>query len=229
MKDRSRFTKQTILLLEDDLQLSDTIKQFLEYKDYIVFPAYDAYEAKDILYEKKVDLMLLDVKVPYQNGFDFLKEIRADSNLTPAIFITSLNSVDNVERGFDIGCDDYIRKPFALKELLVRIEVIFKRQLSTYEESIDLSNGYTFNLEKSLLLKNDNIVTIRTKELKLLRFFLKNSNKLFSYDEIYSELWDYSETPSQGSLRAYISTIRNIIGKDKIETIKHIGYRYVKQ
>ncbi len=141
MKDRSKLIKQSILLLEDDLQLSDTIKQFLEYKDYIVYSAYDAYEAKDILYEKRVDLMLLDVKVPYQNGFDFLKEVREDKNSTPAIFITSLNSVDNVERGFDIGCDDYIRKPFALKELLVRIEAIFKRQLSNLQNNIELSNG----------------------------------------------------------------------------------------
>ncbi len=229
MQDKSKLIKQTILLLEDDLQLSDTIKQFLEYKNYNVYPAYNAYEAKDILYEKRVDLMLLDVKVPYQNGFDFLKEVREEKNSVPAIFITSLNSVDNVERGFDIGCDDYIRKPFALKELLVRIEAIFKRQLSSFKESIELSNGYTFDLANNLLLKNGKSVTVRTKELKLLIFFLKNPNRLLSYNNIYNELWEYNETPSQGSLRAYISTIRNIIGKDKIETIKHIGYRYVKQ
>ncbi len=229
MQEKSKLIKQTILLLEDDLQLSDTIKQFLEYKDYSVYPAYNAYEAKDILYEKRVDLMLLDVKVPYQNGFDFLKEVREEKNSVPAIFITSLNSVDNVERGFDIGCDDYIRKPFALKELLVRIEAIFKRQLSSFKKSIELSNGYTFDLANNLLLKNGKSVTVRTKELKLLIFFLKNPNRLLSYNNIYNELWEYSETPSQGSLRAYISTIRNIIGKDKIETIKHIGYRYVKQ
>ncbi len=229
MQDKSKLIKQTILLLEDDLQLSDTIKQFLEYKNYNVYPAYNAYEAKDILYEKRVDLMLLDVKVPYQNGFDFLKEVREEKNSVPAIFITSLNSVDNVERGFDIGCDDYIRKPFALKELLVRIEAIFKRQLSSFKESIELSNGYTFDLANNLLLKNGKSVTVRTKELKLLIFFLRNPNRLLSYNNIYNELWEYNETPSQGSLRAYISTIRNIIGKDKIETIKHIGYRYVKQ
>ncbi len=229
MQEKSKLIKQTILLLEDDLQLSDTIKQFLEYKNYNVYPAYNAYEAKDILYEKRVDLMLLDVKVPYQNGFDFLKEVREEKNSVPAIFITSLNSVDNVERGFDIGCDDYIRKPFALKELLVRIEAIFKRQLSSFKESIELSNGYTFDLANNLLLKNGKSVTVRTKELKLLIFFLRNPNRLLSYNNIYNELWEYNETPSQGSLRAYISTIRNIIGKDKIETIKHIGYRYVKQ
>jgi len=219
---------KTILLLEDDLQLSDTIKQFLEYKGYSVHLAYDSFQAMDILYEHKIDLMLLDIKVPYQNGFDFLRQVRNEGNLIPAIFITSLNSVDDVTKGFNIGCDDYIRKPFALKELLVRIEVIFKRELAKYEEIIPLSNGYSFNFAKNMLLKNNKSVTIRTKELKLLIFFLKNPNKLLNYSDIFNELWDYNETPSQGSLRAYISTIRNILGKENIETIKHLGYRYVQ-
>ncbi|NOR55324.1 MAG: response regulator, partial [Sulfurovum sp.] len=102
----------SILLLEDDQQLSDTIKQFLEYQGYEVFCAYDGLQAQDLAYEKKIDLMLLDVKVPNQNGFDFLQTLRDDGIETPAIFITSLNSVEDVTRGFNIGCDDYIRKPF---------------------------------------------------------------------------------------------------------------------
>jgi len=220
---------KNILLLEDDLQLSDTIKQFLEYKGYRVFSAYDAYEAKDFLYEEKIDLMLLDIKVPYQNGFDFLAEVRRDNNTTPAIFITSLNSVDDVTKGFDIGCDDYIRKPFALKELFVRIDVIFKRELANYDEVIDFNNGYSFNMEKSLLEFNKKTIIIRTKELNLLIFFIKNSNRLLSYDEIYSEIWDYSQTPSHGSLRAYIKTIRDIVGRDNIITVKNSGYQYVKE
>ena len=87
---------QNILVLEDDIQLSDTIKQFLEYSGYMVYPAYDASQAKDILYEKSIDLMLLDVKVPHQNGFDFLQERRDSGDTTPAIFVTSLNAVDDV-------------------------------------------------------------------------------------------------------------------------------------
>ena len=222
-------SKATLLLLEDDIQLSDTVKQFLEYSNYTVYPAYDAYEAKDILYEQKIDLMLLDIKVPYQNGFDFLTEVRAEGNSTPAIFITSLNSVDDVTRGFDIGCDDYIRKPFALKELLVRIEAIFKRQLANRDKVISFDNGYSFDFEKRLLLYKNKTLNIRTKELKLLVLLLKNPNRLLSYNEIFNELWEYDETPSHGSLRAYMSTIRNILGKDRVKTMKYQGYRYVEQ
>ena len=217
-----------ILLLEDDLQLSDTVKQFLEYSGYLVYPAYDASEAKDILYEKSIDLMLLDIKVPHQNGFDFLQEVRDQGNATPAIFITSLNAVDDVTRGFDIGCDDYIRKPFALKELLARVESILKRSFGTQNNEMDLKNGFIFDVKGLFLTQHNKKIALKNKEAKLLAIFLKKPNELLTYDTIYEVLWDYNETPSHGSLRAYINSLRHILGKEKIETIKHAGYRYVK-
>ena len=107
--------KKTIFLLEDDLQLSRTIRKFLEHSGYKVHLAHDAREARDLLYENPVDLMLLDVKVPYQNGFDLLSELREEGNKTPAIFITSLHTVEDLTRGFDAGCDDYIRNRLSSK------------------------------------------------------------------------------------------------------------------
>jgi len=219
--------KQTILLLEDDLQLSDTVKQFLEYSGYKVYPAYDASEAKDLIYEKHLDLMLFDIKVPHQNGFDLLQEVRDTGNFTPAIFITSLNSVDDVTKGFDIGCDDYIRKPFALKELLARIEVILKRNFGTVHKQVDLGDGYEFDVKGLFLIHNNKKIPLKSKEAKLLALFLQNQNELLNYERIFETLWNYDETPSQGSLRAYINTLRHALGKSKIETIKHSGYRYV--
>lgn len=222
-------TQQKILLLEDDFQLSDTVKQFLEYSGYRVYPAYDALQAKDIVYELSIDLMLLDVKVPHQNGFDFLNELRKEKSSIPAIFITSLNAVDDVTKGFEIGCDDYIRKPFALKELLARIEVLFKRNFGTHHNKIDLGNDYTFDIKGLCLSHKDKKIALKAKEAKLLTLFLKNPNKLLKYEQIFDVLWEYSETPSQGSLRAYINSLRHALGKNKIETIKHMGYRYVPE
>jgi len=219
--------QQNILLLEDDLQLSDTVKQFLEYSGYNVYPAYDALQAKDIAYEHHIDLMLLDVKVPHQSGFDFLQELREEGTTTPAIFITSLNSVNDVTKGFDIGCDDYIRKPFALKELLARVEVTLKRNFGTTNNIIELENGYSFDIKGHFLSHKGQKVPLKTKELKLLALFLKKPDELLRYNKIFEVLWDYHEEPSQGSLRAYINTLRHILGKEKIETIKHQGYRYV--
>jgi len=219
---------QTILLLEDDIQLSDTIKQFLTFQKYEVLCAYDGLQAQDFMYERHIDLLLLDVKVPHLNGFEFLKILRAEGKETPAIFITSLNSVKDVTEGFKSGCDDYIRKPFALKELLVRVESLLKRSYGTHEEKIALGDNLIFDT-KSLLLTRDNArVSLKTKELKLLALFLQQSNELLEYEKIFETLWDYGEEPSAGSLRTYIKTLRATIGKEKIETVKNIGYRFVK-
>jgi DNA-binding response OmpR family regulator len=219
--------QQNILLLEDDLQLSDTVKQFLEYSGYNVYPAYDALQAKDIAYEHHIDLMLLDVKVPHQSGFNFLQELRDEGKTTPAIFITSLNSVEDVTKGFDIGCDDYIRKPFALKELLARVEATLKRNFGTLSKVIELINGYSFDIKGQFLTLHKKKVALKTKETKLLSLFLQKPNELLTYEMIFEVLWEFDENPSSGSLRAYINTLRHILGKEKIETIKHRGYRYV--
>ncbi len=219
----------TLLLLEDDLQLSDTVKQFLEFNGYRVYCAYDGFQAQDIVYEKTIDLMLLDVKVPQMNGFEFLKSLRDEGREIPAIFITSLNSVDDVEKGFSAGCDDYIRKPFALKELLVRVESLLKRTFGTHEEKIPLSKGLLFDTKEMQLTYEGRRVSLKTKELKLLSLFLQHPNELLSYEKINETLWGYDEDPSPGSLRTYVKTLRAHIGKEEIETVKNIGYRFVKK
>jgi len=216
-----------ILLLEDDIQLSDTIKQFLELKGYEVHTAYDGLEAEEIAYEKHLDLMLLDVKVPHINGFDFLKQLRQEGKEIPAIFITSLNSVEDVEKGFALGCDDYIRKPFALKELLVRVESLLKRSFGTHEERIVLGDGLFFDIKELTLTQDGKKIGLKTKEIKLLSLFLQHADTLLEYKTINEALWEYDEKPSAGALRTYIKRLRAAIGKEKIETVKNIGYRFV--
>jgi DNA-binding response OmpR family regulator len=220
---------QTILLLEDDLQLSDTVKRFLELKGYRVLVAYDGVQAEDIVYEKHIDLMLLDVKVPLVNGFEFLQKVRSEGREIPAIFITSLNSTEDVEKGFAAGCDDYIRKPFALKEMLVRVEALLKRSFGTHEAQVVLGEGLVFDIKSLLLTQNNQKVPLKTKELKLLALFLQHPNELLAYEKIYETLWEYDEAPSPGSLRTYIKRIRAVIGREKVETIKNVGYRFVTQ
>ena len=217
-----------ILLLEDDIQLSDTVKQFLELKGYKVFVAYDGLQAEEIAYENSIDLMLLDVKVPHVSGFDFLKSLRQKGVETPAMFITSLNSVADVEKGFSLGCDDYIRKPFALKELLVRVESLLKRSYGTHDTTVTLDEGLVFDIKELYLTQNGEKVGLKTKELKLLSLFLQHPNERLEYSKINEALWTYDEEPSAGSLRTYIKCLRAVIGREKIETIKNIGYRFVK-
>ncbi len=217
-----------IFLLEDDLQLHSTVKQFLEHLGYEVLSAYDAHEAKELLYEKRVDLMLLDVKVPYQNGFDLLSDLREEGNQSPAIFITSLHTVEDLTRGFDAGCDDYIRKPFALKELQMRLEANLKKSFQTHDSMVVIDKDTYFKINEYQLYVRGQKVALKQKESILLTYLLSHPNEILTYDVLYRELWEYDEEPNPASLRTYIHTLRQHLGKEKIETIKNRGYRYVK-
>ena len=215
-----------LLLLEDDLTLSETIVDYFEEQGFEVYQAYDGDEANDLIYETKFDILLLDVNVPSLNGFELLKQLRKNQNKTPAIFITSLNSMDSLEKGFESGCDDYIRKPFELKELLLRIQSIIKRGYSQKEQFIKIDNNLEFNIKTNELLKEQQVVPLNLKEIKLLKLFLQNSDELIAHERIFETLWDYDEKPSDSSLRTYIKNLRKIIGKDKIVSLKKLGYRF---
>lgn len=218
--------KTKILLLEDDLNLSDTVCDYLEEKGFEVICVYDGEEALSSIYENRFDLLLLDVNVPIKNGFQVLKEIRKDGNDTPAIYITSLNSMDSLEQGYSSGCDDYIRKPFELKELLIRIQTILKREFSQKNEIVNITETITFNSISSELKDADKEIKLNLKELKLLKFFLQHPNELLVHDRIYDYVWDYDEEYSDNSLRTYIKNLRKILGKDKIVSLKKLGYRF---
>lgn len=218
--------KTKILLLEDDLNLSETVCDYLEENGFEVISVYDGDEAISAIYENCFDLLLLDVNVPSKNGFEVLKEVRKENKETPAIFITSLNSVDSLEEGYSSGCDDYIRKPFALKELLIRVQTILKREFSHKSEIIRITDTITFNSMSGELKDSDELIKLNLKELKLLKFFLQHPNELLIHDRIYDYVWDYDEEYSDNSLRTYIKNLRKILGKDKIVSLKKLGYRF---
>ncbi len=219
--------KNRVLLLEDDTNLSETVAEFLEDEGFEVDTAYTGEEAEERLYEKRYDLLLLDVNVPGVNGFELLKSARKDGVDTPAIFITSLDSIESLEKGYESGADDYIRKPFALKELLLRIESLLKRNfLHKPNPRIEIGEDITFDSVGNTLYKNDEPISLQPKELALLKLFLSKAGEVVGHETIYDHLWSYDETPSESSLRTYIKNLRKIIGKDKIVSIKRYGYKY---
>lgn len=219
--------KTRILLLEDDLTLSETVVDYFEEEGFEVVAVYDGDEANDVIYENKFDLFLLDVNVPSMNGFELLKAVRAEGNITPAIFITSLNSMNSLEEGFESGCDDYIRKPFELKELLLRVQTIIKREFSNNKDTIiQIDKSISFDTNSNELKKDGEIVQLNFKEQKLLKFFLQNKDELLIHDRIYDYVWDYDEQYSDNSLRTYIKNLRKVLGKDRIVSLKKLGYRF---
>lgn len=222
--------KQKILLLEDDITLNDTITEYLQEHDFEVVNVYDGQTAHEVIYETQFDLFLLDVNVPELNGFELLTQVREQGIKTPAIFITSLNSMDSFEKGFDSGCDDYIRKPFALKELLIRLTSILKRgYFHENDDRVWITSSVSFDIKNVMLYDNERRVTLKPKELKLLKLFLKHQNELLSHERIYEQVWDYEEEASDYSLRTYIKNLRKIIGKDRIISVKKLGYRFEPQ
>jgi len=219
--------KKRILLLEDDLALNETIVDYLEDLDFDVTAVYDGSSAEEVMYENSFELFLLDVNVPDINGFELLKNARAEGKTTPAIFITSLNAMSDVESGYESGCDDYIRKPFALKELLLRIESILKREFfHSANERVQIDTNIFYDTQSDLLSVDGKDVQLKNKEAKLLKLFLQNRDTLLAHETIYSHLWEYGEDISESALRTYIKNLRKLIGGEKIVSIKKLGYRF---
>lgn len=216
-----------ILYLEDDINLSQTVEEFLSDEGFDVVCAYDGEEALESVYTTRFDLLLLDVNVPQIDGFKLLKELREANILTPAIFITSLNSINDLSTGYTCGADDYVKKPFALKELLLRINALLKRVYKTQEKLIKVTDEIDFNIYSNELIKEGEKIALNQKELLLLKLLLRYKNESVAFDDIYQNVWQYNENHSYMSLRTYIKNLRKYIGKEHILSIKNIGYKLV--
>lgn len=217
-----------ILLVEDDETLSELINEYLSEQGYDVTVCADAKAALDTAYERNFDILILDVKLPKGDGFSLLRELRRLGNDTPAIFTTSLNALQDLEIGYKSGCDDYLKKPYELKELLLRIQILLKRKFShVNDEFIELNGGYKFYPNSKTLRQNGQIVNLSNKESELLALFLENKNALLSKEAIFEKIWNYGEEPSELSLRVYVKNLRRILGKDAIINRRGDGYIYV--
>lgn len=215
-----------ILLLEDDLILNEIIEEHLIEQNYNVIIAYSGNQAQEYLYSQTFDLLLLDVNVPDINGFELLSELRKENIKTPAIFITSLNMADDMQKGFDSGCDDYIKKPFELKELDLRI--------SNIKRLFNISNENLIKIDENILLdtmslsinKDNEQIHLAKKECEVLQYLVRNKDKSVSIDELSLNLWAYEDTPNASTIRTYIKNLRKILGEDKITNIRGVGYRF---
>ena len=214
-----------ILLLEDDPILNEIIEEHLLSLKYLVTTVMDGETAEEFIYDNSFDLLLLDVNVPNINGFDLLKELRENNINIPAIFITSRNSNDDMKIGFNAGADDYIRKPFDLFELELRIKNIKRlRQIKSYG-IIKLNENNSYNIEAKTIINKEDYYTLSKIESKIFEYFIKNKNKALSIEEISINNWIYDEIPEATTIRTYIKNLRKKLDKDTITTIKGIGYK----
>lgn len=218
-----------ILLLEDDFILNEIIEEHLVSQNYEVVATYNGNEAQELLYSQTFDLLLLDVNVPDINGFELLSDLRVQNIKTPAIFITSLNMADDMQKGFDSGCDDYIKKPFELKELDLRINNL-KRLFNIYPLTlINISQNVNLDTQNLMIIKDEEKIHIAKKECEVLQYLINNSTKTVSIEELSLNLWAYEETPNASTIRTYIKNLRKILGEEQILNIRGVGYRFNKK
>jgi len=210
-----------ILLLEDDKILSETLVELLESEGFVITHVEDGEMALDVTFVSDFDLLLLDVNVPFINGFEFLKSLRDSGDSTPAIFITALSDVASLSHGFEVGADDYIKKPFDFDELSIRINALLRKSYNSYNNRVVLGE-FTFDIEKDELYKNGEFIKLSPYELELTKLFFKNIDKTVAKEYIFDELSNGSEM-SEGSLRVHITKLRKT--GLPITTIKGIGYR----
>jgi len=214
-----------LLLLEDDTILNEIITEYLEQEQYIITSVMDGNEALELIYDEHFDLLLFDVNVPSLNGFDLLKEIRGSNINIPTIIITSRNSSEDLKIGFNAGCDDYIKKPFELNELKLRIENIKRlRQIESYGIT-KISDTIYYNFEAKTIIKDKKEWVLSNIESKIFEYMIKNKNKAISIDEISINNWIYDEIPEATTIRTYIKNLRKKLNKDTISTIKNVGYK----
>ncbi|MCG3680815.1 response regulator transcription factor [Aliarcobacter butzleri] len=217
-----------ILLLEDDLILNEIIEEYLISQEHEVITAFSGNEAQDYLYSQTFDLLILDVNVPFVSGFELLKELRTQNIKTPTIFITSLNMVEDMQKGFDSGCDDYLKKPFELKELDLRINNIKRLFKITPKELINISKDTFLDIQNLLIIKNNQKIHLAKKECEVLQYLI-NSSKTVSIEELSLNLWAYEDNPNDSTIRTYIKNLRKILGEEKIINIRGVGYRFNKE
>ena len=218
-----------ILLLEDDLILNEIIEEHLISQKHEITTVFTGLEAQDLLYSQRFDLLLLDVNVPILNGFELLKDLRQKEIYTPAIFLTSLNQIDDIEKGFKSGCDDYLKKPFELKELDLRINNI-KRLFNIENEDLIKISKDTYLDKKNLLIKKENEqIHLAKKECEVLEYLINNSSKTVSIEELSLNVWAYEEAPISSTIRTYIKNLRRVLGEEFIINLRGVGYRFNKK
>lgn len=211
-----------ILLLEDDQLFNETLQDFLEEEGFVVNCALDPYSALELSYKNVYDIYLFDVNLPYENGFDLLKKLRDSGDLTPTIFLTSRDDKSSLVQGFDVGADDYMKKPIDLDELLLRVQALLRRQ--TRRDNVALGK-YSLDVTGKILYFENEIVDMTQKAIELLLLLIEAQGEIVSSEVIKSRLWAAGKHASEGSLRVYIAQIKKYF-PDNISNVRGVGYRW---
>jgi len=203
-----------ILLLEDDQILCESLKEFLELEGYNVDVAHRGTEVFDLTFNETYDLYILDVNVPEVDGFDVLASLKDSGDETPAIYITALTDINSISKGFEIGADDYIKKPFDPEELVIRIKRKYHK-----EDILLCLNDIVYNPATRVLQKNGYTIGLGEVQQNIFHALMTKQNKIV---DSYA-LMDFLEQPSANALRVNLAKLKNKLGIE-IKNIRAQGY-----
>lgn len=215
-----------ILIIEDEANIADFIKMELEYEGYKAEVANDGKEGLIKALENDYNLIILDLMLPTLNGLEVCRRLKREKN-TPVIMLSAKDSIMDKVSGLQIGADDYIAKPFAIEELLARIQVVFRREESTKSSEVRFKD-IKIDLNSRIVVKGNESLLLTTKEFELLMMFINNKNIALNRDTILSKVWGYDYDAGTNIVDVYVSYLRNKLNKDDkelyIQTVRGIGY-----
>ncbi|MDX2001009.1 MAG: response regulator transcription factor [Chitinophagales bacterium] len=219
-----------ILVIEDEPKVASFIRQGLEEQNYDVDVAYDGQTGKRLATSKNYDLILMDVIIPYTNGVELCKELRANHIDSAVLMLTALGTTEDKLTGFDAGADDYLVKPFAFSELLARVKALTKRARGGLGGSNSLKVAdLELNLDQRNVRRGGKTIELTAKEFALLEFFIRNKGKVLSRADIARKVWDINFDTGTNVVDVYVNFLRKKIDRDFPTKLihTHIGVGYI--
>lgn len=213
-----------ILLLEDESILRHTIMEFLEEMQHTVTGFSDGQSAKAALENDSFDLLILDINVPRLNGFELLEAIREAGIYTPVIYISALVDIEEITRGFTLGCSDYLKKPFHLRELAIRIDNVARLQTLQSVNHTLLSRDYSYHAEKKTLFFQGVPQEITKRQQQIIDLLANNIGIVVDFDMFREYVWD-NGIIDNASIRAEINRLKKALKEDVIKNIRGLGYK----
>ena len=214
-------------MVDDEPAIRDLISEVLKIADYDFATIGDGVEALNMIRKEKFDLIILDVNLPKLDGFAVLEKVRENAPTQPIIMISARTEKDDVTHGLRLGADDYIRKPFSVEELLLRVENRLRRDLSTSTQSYQCG-PLTLNESKHLVTFNEQTIDLSPTEFNLLLVLIQNPNRVFSKEKLLDMVWGLDFQTSTNVVDTYISYLRkkiHIDGFDGIKTVRGVGFK----
>ncbi|EJR57059.1 MULTISPECIES: response regulator transcription factor [Bacillus] len=213
-----------ILVVEDDQEIQELIKQFLMTQQYKVIVASDGLEGMKQFNKQSFDLILLDVMMPNLNGFEVAKMIRSQSNI-PIIMLTALEEEQDQMKGFDLGIDDYITKPFSFHVLMRRVEAVLRRSNNQSTDNHFVFKELHVDGDAYKVYVNRVDVPLTTKEFEILQLLLQNEKKVLTRENIVEKIWGYEYAGDTRMIDTHMKNIRKKLDIPYIKTVKGIGYK----